>query len=105
MPFIQNSFQELQHGAIHPSRQPPSQENLQPALSWQRQPGPKTARQLVTIEAGLMNITTKTSILARKSRHIDGFKQEATEIELHLHNINQENGVSLCCLWRALSIP
>jgi hypothetical protein len=50
---------------------------------------------LVTIEAGLMNITN-TSILARKSRHIDGFIQEATETELHLHNISRENGVSLC---------
>jgi hypothetical protein len=51
---------------------------------------------LVTIEAGLMNITTNTSILARKSRHIDGFIQEATETELHLHNICRENAVSLC---------
>jgi len=36
-----------------------------------------------------------TSILARKSRHVDGFIQEATEVELHLH-INRRNGVSLC---------
>jgi hypothetical protein len=51
---------------------------------------------LVPKEAGLISIKTNTSILARKSRHIDGFIQEATETELHLHNINWENGVSLC---------
>ena len=39
-------FQQLQHGAIHTSRQPPTQENLQPALSRQRQPGAKTARHI-----------------------------------------------------------
>jgi hypothetical protein len=43
-----------------------------------------------------MNITTNTSILARKPRRVDGFIQEATEIKLHLHNINRENGVALC---------
>jgi hypothetical protein len=37
-----------------------------------------------------------TSILARKARCIDGFISEATEIELHLHNINWEDGVPLC---------
>jgi hypothetical protein len=43
-----------------------------------------------------MNITTNTNVLARKSRHIDGFIQEEIEIEVHLHNINRENGLSLC---------
>jgi hypothetical protein len=49
------------------------------------------------------DIISNTKILSTKSRHVDRVIREAIEIELHLNNMNREDGLCQSQSWKPLN--